>query len=41
MDRVAAMEETLDPSVKIQGYMSHKAKIYLVSLMNLVLNVLG
>lgn len=29
-DRVAAMSERVDPTVKIQGYMSHKAKIYLV-----------
>ena len=30
VDRVAALMESLDPSVKVQGYMSHKAKIYLV-----------
>ena len=30
VDRVAAMEEKIDPTVKIQGYMTHKAKIYLV-----------
>ena len=29
-DRVAAMSEKVDPTMKIQGYMSHKAKIYLV-----------
>ena len=29
VDRVAALYETLDPAVKIQGYMSHKSKIYL------------
>ncbi|KAI0348334.1 hypothetical protein BDW22DRAFT_1350517 [Trametopsis cervina] len=29
VDRVAALQETLDPAVKVQGYMSHKAKIYL------------
>ncbi|KAH9923673.1 uncharacterized protein B0H18DRAFT_878449 [Fomitopsis serialis] len=28
-DRVAALTEKVDPSMKIQGYMSHKAKIYL------------
>ncbi|TFY61554.1 hypothetical protein EVJ58_g4446 [Rhodofomes roseus] len=28
-DRVAAMSEKVDPGMKIQGYMSHKAKIYL------------
>ena len=28
-DRVAALSETVDPSVKVQGYMSHKSKIYL------------
>ena len=28
-DRVAAMSEKVDPSMKIQGYMSHKAKIRL------------
>ena len=31
VDRVAALEETIDPSAKIRGYMSHKSKIYLVS----------
>ena len=30
VDRVAAMQEKLDPGVKIEGFMSHKAKIYLV-----------
>ncbi|GJE89653.1 magnesium transporter-like protein [Phanerochaete sordida] len=29
VDRVAALYETLDPGVKVQGYMSHKSKIYL------------
>lgn len=29
VDRVAALSESLDPAVKVQGYMSHKAKIYL------------
>ncbi|KAJ3552967.1 hypothetical protein NM688_g3872 [Phlebia brevispora] len=29
VDRVAALSEHVDPTVKIQGYMSHKAKIYL------------
>lgn len=29
-ERVAVMSERVDPSMKIQGYMSHKAKIYLV-----------
>ncbi|KAI0937315.1 hypothetical protein AcW1_001327 [Taiwanofungus camphoratus] len=28
-DRVAALSERVDPSMKIEGYMSHKAKIYL------------
>lgn len=28
-DRVAALSEKIDPHMKIQGYMSHKAKIYL------------
>ncbi|KZT73375.1 hypothetical protein DAEQUDRAFT_721973 [Daedalea quercina L-15889] len=28
-DRAAAMTERVDPSMKIQGYMSHKSKIYL------------
>ena len=31
IDRVAALSELVDPSVKVQGYMSHKSKIYLVS----------
>ncbi|KAI0082128.1 hypothetical protein K474DRAFT_1655466 [Panus rudis PR-1116 ss-1] len=29
VDRVAALSEKIDPSVKIEGFMSHKAKIYL------------
>ncbi|THH02327.1 hypothetical protein EW026_g537 [Hermanssonia centrifuga] len=29
IDRVAALSERVDPSEKIQGYMSHKAKVYL------------
>jgi len=29
VDRVAALYESIDPTVKIEGYMSHKAKIYL------------
>ena len=29
VDRVAALMEKLDPDKKVQGYMSHKAKIYL------------
>ncbi|THH26833.1 hypothetical protein EUX98_g7359 [Antrodiella citrinella] len=29
VDRVAALSEKLDPNAKIEGYMSHKAKIYL------------
>lgn len=29
-DRVAALMEKVDPHMKIEGYMSHKAKIYLV-----------
>ncbi|TCD67881.1 hypothetical protein EIP91_011815 [Steccherinum ochraceum] len=29
VDRVAAMAEMVDPSAKIEGYMSHKSKIYL------------
>ncbi|KAI0095022.1 hypothetical protein BDY19DRAFT_915920 [Irpex rosettiformis] len=29
VDRVAALEQTIDPTAKIQGYMSHKSKIYL------------
>lgn len=29
VDRVAALSEALDPTVKVQGYMSHKSKIYL------------
>ena len=33
VDRVAALLERVDPSDKVQGYMSHKAKIYLVSLL--------
>ncbi|KAI0684676.1 hypothetical protein BC835DRAFT_1388556 [Cytidiella melzeri] len=28
-DRVAALEENVDPTRKVQGYMSHKSKIYL------------
>lgn len=32
VDRVAALKEYHDPNEKIQGYMSHKAKIYLVSI---------
>jgi hypothetical protein len=43
VDRVAALEENNDPSVKVQGYMSHKAKIYLVrgqSLIYLILYLL-
>lgn len=30
VDRVAALEENIDPTRKVQGYMSHKSKIYLV-----------
>ncbi|THH01212.1 hypothetical protein EW026_g1441 [Hermanssonia centrifuga] len=29
VDRVAALSERIDPSEKVQGYMSHKSKIYL------------
>ena len=29
VDRVAALSERHDPSMKIEGYMSHKSKIYL------------
>ncbi|CAL1694881.1 unnamed protein product [Somion occarium] len=29
IDRVAALSERIDPTVKIEGYMSHKSKIYL------------
>ncbi|EKM61657.1 uncharacterized protein PHACADRAFT_248392 [Phanerochaete carnosa HHB-10118-sp] len=29
VDRVAALSESLDPAVKVQGFMSHKSKIYL------------
>ena len=29
VDRVAALLEKLEPDKKVQGYMSHKAKIYL------------
>ncbi|THH32767.1 hypothetical protein EUX98_g1373 [Antrodiella citrinella] len=29
VDRVAALFETVDPDVKVQGYMSHQAKVYL------------
>ena len=29
VDRFAALSESLDPNVKVQGYMSHKSKIYL------------
>lgn len=29
VDRVAALSEKLDPGVKVEGFMSHKAKIYL------------
>ena len=32
VDRVIALRETPDPAVKVAGYMSHKAKIYLVRL---------
>ena len=35
VDRVAALSEHHDPNVKVQGYMSHKAKIYLVFLLPL------
>lgn len=30
VDRVAALSEKLEPGVKVEGFMSHKAKIYLV-----------
>lgn len=30
VDRVAALSDNYDPTVKIEGYMSHKSKIYLV-----------
>ena len=30
VDRVAALQEKLEPGVKVEGFMSHKAKIYLV-----------
>lgn len=30
VDRVAALEENIDPTRKVHGYMSHKSKIYLV-----------
>ena len=30
IDRVAALYEFSDPSIKVQGYMTHKSKIYLV-----------
>jgi len=29
VDRVAALYENLDPAIKVEGFMSHKAKIYL------------
>ena len=30
VDRVLALKEHVDPSTKLEGYMSHKSKIYLV-----------
>lgn len=30
VDRVAALSQNVDPSSKVEGFMSHKAKIYLV-----------
>ena len=30
IDRVLALREHHDPTVKVEGYMSHKSKIYLV-----------
>ncbi len=30
VDRVMALREHVDPNAKVEGYMSHKAKIYLV-----------
>lgn len=32
VDRVLALKEHVDPGTKVEGYMSHKAKIYLVRL---------
>ena len=32
LDRVLALKEHVNPNEKVEGYMSHKAKIYLVSL---------
>ena len=33
LDRVLALKEHVNPNEKVEGYMSHKAKIYLVSLL--------
>ena len=41
VDRVAALSETLDPSVKVQGYMSHKSKIYLADVYDHMEYILG
>ena len=32
VDRALALREYVDPSAKVEGYMSHKSKIYLVCL---------
>ena len=32
LDRVLALKEHVNPNEKVEGYMSHKAKIYLVCL---------
>lgn len=33
LDRVMALKEHVNPNEKLEGYMSHKAKIYLVCLL--------
>ena len=41
VDRVAALAETVDPNAKVQGYMSHKSKIYLADVYDHMEYILG
>lgn len=41
IDRVAALSESHDPAVKVQGYMSHKSKIYLADVYDHMEYILG
>ena len=41
VDRVAALSESVDPAVCVQGFMSHKAKAYLADVQDHVEYVLS